>query len=255
MKTWEGNRCIAPPFLTLGLYWGEWSESRYGSFTPVGKEPLAPLRYEVGWTPYPVWTLCTENSFLLEIEGRESSLYPVNIPTVLSRLSKKSQTHNYIPWILYITYIIKANKTPRPESARDVYRPRERRLSAKLVPTLADRGHHVVSVKDPYGHNLGFLDRSRYFSFRVALQLYSRGLVNSVPDPLLLRKSGSAGNRIWTSGSVALTTRPQRRARILYSSRTVYSTTNFFYTLLQSRLTYTKLALLVTFLQQLGGGR
>jgi hypothetical protein len=27
--------------------------------------------------------------------------------------------------------------------------------------------------------------------------------VDPVPDPLLLRKSGSAGNRTWTSGSVA----------------------------------------------------
>jgi hypothetical protein len=33
------------------------------------------------------------------------------------------------------------------------------RLSAKLVPTFADRGCHMVSVTDPYGRNLGFLDR------------------------------------------------------------------------------------------------
>jgi hypothetical protein len=31
---------------------------------------------------------------------------------------------------------------------------------------LADRGCHVVSVKDPYGRILGFLDRSRYFSIK-----------------------------------------------------------------------------------------
>jgi hypothetical protein len=43
--------------------------------------------------------------------------------------------------------------------------------------------------------NLGFLDRSRYFLFEVAPQLSSRGLVDPVPDPLLLRKSDSAGNR------------------------------------------------------------
>jgi hypothetical protein len=37
--------------------------------------------------------------------------------------------------------------------------------------------------------------------------------VDPVPDPLLLRKSASAGNRTWTSGSVARTqtTRPQKR--------------------------------------------
>jgi hypothetical protein len=28
---------------------------------------------------------------------------------------------------------------------------------------LADKGCHVVSVTDPYGRNLGFLDSSRYF--------------------------------------------------------------------------------------------
>jgi CBS-domain-containing membrane protein len=33
-------------------------------------------------------------------------------------------------------------------------------LVAKLVPTFADRGCHVVSVMDPHGHILGFLDWS-----------------------------------------------------------------------------------------------
>jgi hypothetical protein len=61
----------------------------------------------------------------------------------------------------------------------------------------------VVSVTDPYGRNPGFLDPSRYFSFQVAAQLYSRGWVDPTPDPLLLRKSGSAGNRTRASGSVA----------------------------------------------------
>jgi hypothetical protein len=48
------------------------------------------------------------------------------------------------------------------------------RLSAKLVPTFADRGCHVVSVTGPYSHILGFLHRSRYFFFHVAPQVYSR---------------------------------------------------------------------------------
>jgi hypothetical protein len=33
-------------------------------------------------------------------------------------------------------------------------------LSAKLVPTSADRGCHVVSLTEPYGCILGFLDRT-----------------------------------------------------------------------------------------------
>jgi hypothetical protein len=61
----------------------------------------------------------------------------------------------------------------------------------------------VVSTTDSYGRILGFLDRSRYFFFEVAPQLYSRGWVDPVPDPLFLRKSGNAGNRTRTSGSVA----------------------------------------------------
>jgi hypothetical protein len=32
----------------------------------------------------------------------------------------------------------------------------------------------MVSVTDPHGRNLDFLDRSRYFFFQVAPQLYSR---------------------------------------------------------------------------------
>jgi hypothetical protein len=50
-------------------------------------------------------------------------------------------------------------KNPWPKSASELYRPSDRRLSAKLVPTFADRGCHVVSVTDPYGRILSFLDR------------------------------------------------------------------------------------------------
>jgi hypothetical protein len=51
----------------------------------------------------------------------------------------------------------------------------DRRLSAKLVPTFADKGCLVVSSTDHYGRILGFLVRSRYYFFQVAPQLYSRG--------------------------------------------------------------------------------
>jgi hypothetical protein len=33
----------------------------------------------------------------------------------------------------------------------------------------------VISAAEPYGRNLGFLDRSRYYFFQLAPQLYSRG--------------------------------------------------------------------------------
>jgi hypothetical protein len=34
----------------------------------------------------------------------------------------------------------------KPESPSELYRPSDQRLSAKLVPTFADRGCHVISV-------------------------------------------------------------------------------------------------------------
>jgi hypothetical protein len=66
--------------------------------------------------------------------------------------------------------------TPRPEFAIELYRPSDRRLSAKLVPTFADRGCRMVSVTDPYGRILGFLDRGIvyiyvYISMKLGLKV------------------------------------------------------------------------------------
>jgi hypothetical protein len=47
----------------------------------------------------------------------------------------------------------------------------------------------------PTAVNVSFLDRSPYFLIQVASQLSSRGWMNPVPDPLLLRQPGRAGNR------------------------------------------------------------
>jgi hypothetical protein len=49
--------------------------------------------------------------------------------------------------------------SPWPESVSGLYRPNDHRLSAKLVPTFANRECHVVSVTDLYGRILGFLFR------------------------------------------------------------------------------------------------
>jgi hypothetical protein len=48
--------------------------------------------------------------------------------------------------------------------ASELYRPSDRRLLVKLVPTFTGRECHVVSVTDPYGLNLGFLDRRFFLS-------------------------------------------------------------------------------------------
>jgi hypothetical protein len=72
----------------------------------------------------------------------------------------------------------------------------------------------MVSVTDPYGRILGFLDRSRYFCINISSVVLTRlSRPRSRPTTFF---SGSAGNRIRASGSVAknLTTGPQRRSII-----------------------------------------
>jgi hypothetical protein len=61
----------------------------------------------------------------------------------------------------------------------------------------------VVGAADPCGRVFGFLDRSRYYFFRVAPLLCSRDWVDLVPDPLLLGGSGGAKGQARASGSVA----------------------------------------------------
>jgi hypothetical protein len=81
---------------------------------------------------------------------------------------------------------------PWPEFARELYRPSGHRLSAKLVPTFADRGCRVVSVTDPYGRILGFLDRK----YRVH---------NELKIPLIL---GGGGGGLWAVGCVFFFSKP-----------------------------------------------
>jgi hypothetical protein len=84
---------------------------------------------------------------------------------------------NYWIIALSISFMLKLKPVPTRLSKGEVSGGYicDRRLLAKLVSTFADRGCHVVSMTDPYGRILGFLDRNRYFFFQVAPQLYSRG--------------------------------------------------------------------------------
>jgi hypothetical protein len=68
------------------------------------------------------------------------------------------------------------------------------------------------SQRIPTVVNLGFLDRSRYYFFQVAPQLYSRGWVDPVPHPLPLRKEIQDSGfkklfKIWNNGSETITDR------------------------------------------------
>jgi hypothetical protein len=62
-----------------------------------------------------------------------------------------------------------------PVASRQLYRPSDLRLSAKLVLAFVDKGCRVVSAANPYGRILDFLDRRCYYFFQIAPQLYSRG--------------------------------------------------------------------------------
>jgi hypothetical protein len=140
----------------------------------------------------------------------------VQIPKLclLSNIGLRSVRGGVICWSN--SEIVLKIKTRCSESASELYRPSDRRLSAKWLPTFADRGCHVVSVTDPNGRISRFSRQEPLLFYQVAPQLYSRGWVDPVPDPLLLRKSGSAGNRTRASGSLprTLTTRPQRRSNL-----------------------------------------
>jgi hypothetical protein len=89
-------------------------------------------------------------------------------------------------------------------------------LVGKVSANFVYRGCLVVSVTDPYGRTLGFLDRSHYFFFQVVPHLYSRGWVGPVPDPLLLRKSDRTRNRTRTSGSVSRNSDHQTTEAVIF---------------------------------------
>jgi hypothetical protein len=84
-----------------------------------------------------------------------------------------------------------------------------RAIPTERPPFVGEVCDNFCRKRVPRGRRNGSLLPYSRFSrpepliFQVAPQLYSRGRVDPVPEPLLLRKSGSAGNRSRTSGSVA----------------------------------------------------
>jgi hypothetical protein len=130
------------------------------------------LKY-LGWfcrqVTHPVWLVssCLSASF----SSSFSSFLHFRINRFLFIFAFVSTFHSPFPR-LSISSLFK--KTPWPQSASEIYRTSDRRLSAQL---FADRGCHVVSVTNPYVRILAFLDRSGYYFFQVGPQLYSRGWV------------------------------------------------------------------------------
>jgi hypothetical protein len=98
-----------------------------------------------------------------------------------------------------LNYFSKVTAKEKKNSVSSVSKrtiPTERPPLVSEVSTnfFADRGCHVVSLTYPYSRILGFLDRSHYYFFQVAPQLYSRGWVDPVPDPLLFFCSARESN-------------------------------------------------------------
>jgi hypothetical protein len=94
------------------------------------------------------------------------------------------------------------------------YRPSDRRLLTKLVPTFVDRGCRVVSATDPHGPIFGFLDRSRYFVLPSSSSIVLTRLSGPRSRPTASReiwqwRESNPGPYLWPG---TLTTRPQRRS-------------------------------------------
>jgi hypothetical protein len=106
----------------------------------------------------------------------------------MNEVAAPKKTHYYL-YLLVPAFlgILKKTNSVALVRKRTTNRPSDRRLSAELVPILADRGCRVVSTT---------IDRSRYF-LSSSLIILTRLSEPLIPDPLLLRKSGSAGNRTW----------------------------------------------------------
>jgi hypothetical protein len=117
----------------------------------------------------------------------------------------RQDIHCQKKWVLqgrYVMEFLRARKTRRRTNAM-AFSPQANYTDWAtaadgriLVPTFADRW--VTRGQRNGTPRLliwGFLGRSRCFFFEVAPQLSSPGWVDAVPDPKLLRKSGSAGNR------------------------------------------------------------
>ena len=97
----------------------------------------------------------------------------------------------------YVYFAYKKKKTNSVALVREQIIPTERPPSVGEVSAnfLRIEGCHVVSATDPHGRWSLFSGPEPLLFIQVDPQLTSRGWVDPVPDPLLLRKSGSTGNR------------------------------------------------------------
>jgi hypothetical protein len=143
-----------------------------------------------------VHTFVTFHSQILPSE-RMGSWYTITMMNIIFHPEDRGRSFlRTIRTLYFISKDAELFKVTFSSSNSNIYTKRIAGLSSRANYTdQAARGCRVVSATYPYGRILGFLDWSRYYFSQVATKLYSRGWVDTVPDLLLLRKSGSAGNR------------------------------------------------------------
>jgi hypothetical protein len=115
----EFSGCMAPWILNLVIIIHKVWATRSGRLIP-GKNFLLPYGWNSGQFPSPVCTLPTR-SISLRFEESDPGLLVFNLATAWSRLSCRSYEKKKTPWL---------------ESASELYRPSDLRLSAKLMPAF-----------------------------------------------------------------------------------------------------------------------
>jgi hypothetical protein len=156
MGEWRCSSSI-PNLLTK--WSGEWSASRPCRFTP-GYRSLGGSQSRSG--------RCRQERHL---PWQESNPWLFKRHLTVSATYKRLRT--------------KKKQTPWSESASELYRPSYRRLSAKWLPTFAYKGATLSAWRIPRPYSRVSRQEPLLF-YQVAPQLYSRGWVDPVSDPLLL---------------------------------------------------------------------
>jgi hypothetical protein len=127
----------------------------------------------------------------------------------------KTASQEHIAWIVLLEDVTSTLKMTAPCQGRRCHNSDEntklnsvvlvskRTITTERLPLVGEVSDNFWGWRVSSGQRNGsprplismFQTRSRYFSIQVNPQLSSRGWVDPVPDPLLLRKSGRAGNR------------------------------------------------------------
>jgi hypothetical protein len=125
-------------FLTSALVGGEWSASRSCHFTPGGRTPDV---HSIGvWVGTRAGLNHMEKRKFLPLPGL--ALWPLLRPARSQSLFRLYYTGSCI--------FHRKNKLRGFSPQSELYRPSDRHLSAKWVPTLAGGGCRVVSATNPH---------------------------------------------------------------------------------------------------------